>query len=164
MLQHLNASVENFRGVSGLDRHGFLDDHRAGVHAVIDEMDGATGFGRTGVERLFPRFQTRESGQQGRVDVDDALGKRIQKRAFYQAEKAGEADEIDAGVLQLAGGFLLGFFGKFRAETMAIDHAGRDTAIAGTLEDECAGIVREHEADARVELAGIDRIKDRLHV
>ena len=48
-------------------------DHRPGVDALVDEVNGDAGDLDTRLERLPDRVQAGEGGQQGRVDVDDAV-------------------------------------------------------------------------------------------
>jgi hypothetical protein len=98
------------------------------------------------------------------VDVENALRESVEQRALHQPQEPGEADEIDARGQQALGGFLLRLLGKFRAETAAVDDAGVDAAPARAFEDEGLRVVGEHEGDARVERAGVDRVEDRLHV
>jgi hypothetical protein len=55
-------------------------------------VHGATGFGNSGIQRLFPRFQAGKRRQQRGVDVEDAVRKCLQQRAFDEAQETGEAN------------------------------------------------------------------------
>jgi len=40
--------------------------------------------------------QTREGGEQGRVNVQDALGERVEKDVRHQTHESGERHQLDA--------------------------------------------------------------------
>ena len=61
--------------VLGRDRDRSLEDDRAVVDALIDEMNGRAGDPHAVLDRLTLRVQPFERGQQRRMDVDDALRK-----------------------------------------------------------------------------------------
>ena len=64
MLGHLNAFVQRLGGVPIQDGHGALGDNRSGIDTGIHKMDRATGDPDAVVERLLPRFQSRERRQE----------------------------------------------------------------------------------------------------
>ncbi len=67
-------------GVAGVRQlHGPLQDHRPGVDAGVDEVDGDAEHLDAVGERLLDRVQARERRQQRRVDVDDRAGKAIEE-------------------------------------------------------------------------------------
>jgi len=79
MLLMLDSFVKGHYSVISQDRNTCLQDNFTAVHAGIDKMHRAPGFADPRIERLFPCFKTRKSGQQGGVDVDDSAGKGIQQ-------------------------------------------------------------------------------------
>ena len=50
-----------------------LEDRRAGVDPLVDEVDGDPGDVDARLERLADRVEPGEGGQQGGVDVDDPV-------------------------------------------------------------------------------------------
>src|SRR3954452_24425590 len=48
-----------------------LQDHRAGIDPLVDEVDGDARLLNSGIERLADRVEARKAWQQGGVDVDD---------------------------------------------------------------------------------------------
>ena len=84
--------------VADLDRA--LEDDRAGVDALVDEVHGDPGDLRAVVERLLDRADARERRQQRRVDVDDPPRERCEEAPARQRHVAGEHDELDAALAQ----------------------------------------------------------------
>ena len=76
MLRDLDARVQRLGCVAGEHLHALLGNDLPGVDIGVDEVDGAAGLGHAGVERLLPRAQPLEGGQQRRVNVDDAMAER----------------------------------------------------------------------------------------
>ncbi len=70
MLDLPDARVERVRGVARLDRDPLLRDDRAGVHAVVQEVDCDAGFLSAGRERLADCVEAGEGRQERGVDVD----------------------------------------------------------------------------------------------
>ena len=56
-----------------------LPEHRAGVDPLVDEVNGGTGLGDTGGERVLDGVDTGERGKQRRVHVDDAAGEALEE-------------------------------------------------------------------------------------
>ena len=54
------------------------------------------------LERLPLGVEPGKRGKQRRVDVEDAVGKRVDERRPEQAHEPGQADQIDATLAQLA--------------------------------------------------------------
>lgn len=75
------------------DRHPPLQDHRAGVDSLVDEVDGDPGLLDAGLERLADRVEPGEARQQGGVDVDDPPREAGDERFGQQLHVAGEDDE-----------------------------------------------------------------------
>ena len=61
--------MEGCGGVAGEDGDFFLEDDGSGVHAGIDVVDGAAGFGGAVVDGLFPGVEAGVGGEEGGVDV-----------------------------------------------------------------------------------------------
>lgn len=97
MLFDLNAGVEGLGGVVGQDGNFGLEENRAGIHPGIDVVNGAAGFGDSGIECLAPCCDSGKGGKEGGVDIEDRLGKSLQQGVFDEAHEPGEADEIAIG-------------------------------------------------------------------
>ena len=61
------------------DGNNGLDDDRPRINAVVGEMDRATGELDAVFKGLLLAMETRKRGQKRRVDIDDPLGKGMQK-------------------------------------------------------------------------------------
>ena len=77
-----------------------LHDHRPGVEALVDVVDGHAGRLDAGGERVVDRVRAGEGGQQRGVDVDDAAREAVEERRRQQVHVAGEHDELDAVLLE----------------------------------------------------------------
>ena len=88
-------SRERLRGVGGQHRHGGLQDDRAGVEIGGDEMNGGAADLRAVVDGLPLRVDARKRGQERRVDVDHAVGKRREETRAQETHETREADERD---------------------------------------------------------------------
>ena len=53
------------------------------------------------VQRLLLRVQARVFRQQRRVDVEDAIGKRVDEHRAQQTHETGQAHQRDVALLQL---------------------------------------------------------------
>ena len=71
VLDRVQAVAQLLHALARDDRHALLRDDRTGVDALVHEVDGNAGLGRTGLERVVDRPRAGERGQQRRVDVDD---------------------------------------------------------------------------------------------
>ena len=137
-----------------------LGDHRAGVDAGVDEMDGHAEDLHAIRKRLLDRTKPREGGQERGMHIDDRARKAREEDISEQLHVAREHDEARAApeqpvaecaVALLARGVLRG--GK---------HRRRDSARAGALERRDLGHVRGDRDD--LGLARVDRVEKRLQV
>ena len=75
--------------------HNFLHQDGAVIEVLVDEVDGATGdFDAVG-EGLLLGFEAGESGEQRRVNVENAARELLHEPRGEQAHVSGEADEVD---------------------------------------------------------------------
>ena len=68
-----------------------LQQDRAGVDPLVDEVDGDAGDLHAVVERVARSRRAREGGQQRRVDVDDAIGEAREEAGAQQRHVARRA-------------------------------------------------------------------------
>jgi hypothetical protein len=84
-------------GVVGFkNRNGTLQNDGAVVEVLVDKVDSAAGDFDTVVEGLLLCVESRESGQQGRMNVEDAIRECSDEASREQTHVAGEADEVDS--------------------------------------------------------------------
>ena len=151
---------EGRRGVVRQHGHGRAHDDRAGVIAVVDDVDGRAGLvcaaGEHGgmdalaVEPLPGRG--RHLGQQRGVDVEDAavqLG-----RNDELSQESGEEDQLgvvraDRAIDRIAV-FLV------RGEIAALDDGGGDPGVGRDLEPTHVRFGTDDDADGAIEPAGGD--------
>ena len=82
------------------NRHGFLQNDGPVVQMLVNKMDRATGQLHAVFKRLFLRVHSRKSGQQRRMNVDNAIGKSPDEVRREEAHIAGQADQINLRLLQ----------------------------------------------------------------
>ena len=69
----------------------------------VDEVHGGAGDAHAVLERLPLRVEAGKRRQQRRMDVEDAVRKRVEQRRADEAHEAGETDELDAARAQQLG-------------------------------------------------------------
>ena len=77
-------------------RNRRLQDDRPAVELGGHQMHGRAGHPDAVLERLTLRVEAGKRGQQRRVDVEDAVRKRVEQRRADQPHEAGEADQLHA--------------------------------------------------------------------
>jgi hypothetical protein len=70
VLDRVEPLVQALDGVARLDGDRLLGDDRAGVHALVDEVDGHTGFLCARLEGLADGVEPGKRGQERRMHVD----------------------------------------------------------------------------------------------
>lgn len=164
VLLNLNAGVEGLRGIAGEDGYKGLHDDLAAVHAGIDVMDGAAGLGDSGLESLLPGLNAGEVRKECGVNVENAVGERLQEGLFDEPHEAGQANQVYAEGLQLSRDLGLQLKRKLVFVTAAVHILGRDTAAASTLQDESILMIGENDDDLGIQTPIIDGVEDGLTV
>ena len=95
MLLGENACGKRFIGVVVQNRYGYLEDDWTCIQLLIDKVNGAPRDLHPVLERLMLRVKSRESRQQRRMDVHDAIRERLDKFGAEQAKKSCEAHEVN---------------------------------------------------------------------
>jgi hypothetical protein len=147
VLRLLNARVQSFRSVGIQHRHRFLAQDRPGINTGIDQMDGATGHFNAVIESLFPCFQTRERRQERGVDIDDAAFEGAEERAFKDAHKTGEHNQVCLSVLERFDEGEFGFVIEFGAEFAGGDVLCGNREALGFLKNAGIWHIAEHNGD-----------------
>ena len=136
----------------GRTSHGGLRQHRPGVHAVVDEVDGRAGDLDAVGERVGNGVRAGKGGQQRRVSVDHRAADLLQEGRSEDLHEPGADDEVgsvrddgrgDRGVPRGAVGV--------RADRL---DEGRDPRALGPGEPLDAGTIRSDGDDLR-RVAGI---------
>ena len=113
VLFDLNPGVETLRSVARQHGNRCLGNDLACVHPCIDVMDSTSTFPGSCLQSLSPGVQAGILGKQGGMNIDDTAAEGIEDRSAQQAHEASEADQLDTGLTESLGGFLLCFFRKF---------------------------------------------------
>lgn len=95
-----NSGRESFERVVVEDRDCGLEENWAAVEIFIDEVDGAAGDLYPVCEGLVLGVEAGESGQQGRVNVEDAIGELRNELSTQEAHIACETNPIDPVLLK----------------------------------------------------------------
>lgn len=95
-----DAGRQRFGGVVFFDRNSLLQDDDAVVDGLIYKMHSAASDLGSVFECLLLGIETGKCGQQRWVDVEDAVGKGADKIRREHAHVSGQADEIDAMLMQ----------------------------------------------------------------
>lgn len=126
------------------DGDGALEDDDPVVEFFVDEVDGAAGDFRSIVEGLALGVEAGKSGQQGGVDVEDAVGEGADEFGGEQAHVTGEAYEVDVVVAE--GGYDFGVvFGAGAA--FGFDYFGGNVSGVGGGGAWGFGAVRYNDGD-----------------
>ena len=138
-----------------VDGDGALEDDDAVVDVLVDEVDGAAGDVDAEGQGLLLRVEAGEGREQGRVDVDDAVGEGGDKGWRDDAHVAGEADEVDFVLVEA--GDELGVVGGAGLGGAAFggDGEGGEVEVAGGGEAGCVGAVGEDAGD----LGGVETVE-----
>ena len=134
VFQFMDAGSEGVGGVVGEDGAGRLEDDVAGVVAVVDIMDGDAALLFAGSKDSFVDMMPVHafaaiSGEQGGMDVDDAVGIGCCDTRGNEPEEACEDDEIGAFFLQLAEDDVR------VAEFCPVEHLCRDIVLFRAFQD-----------------------------
>lgn len=124
-----------------------LQNNRAGVEIFVDKMDGAAGELDAVFESLALRLEARKRGQQGRVNIQDAVGERGYKIRGQQAHVAGEADEIDFVILKRGYNFAVVLLAWL---TFRWNYERVQASMARGFQAGSVGAVRNHGGNAGV--------------
>ncbi len=117
------------------DRHSLLSNYWSGIHARIDEMDGAAGDLNAVIQRLFPGLQAGKGRQQGGVDIDDPAFKSLEEVPLEHSHEARQGDHIHLGFPQGARIGVLGLLVELGAEAARGQVLRPEAALARVAED-----------------------------
>lgn len=140
------------------DGDGALQDDRSVIHGLIDEMDGGSGHARAVLEGLPLGMEALESREDGGMDVQDRIRKRMQEGRSHDSVEAGECDDVDAGAAKLIDDAAIEC--RSIRLTPVIDHDGGDAPFATPSEGGCRGTIRYDESDRGFQAAVGDGIGD----
>ncbi len=144
------------------DRHRRLQHDRSRVELRVHQMHGRTRHPDAVLQGLALRLEPRKRGQQRRMDIQDAVGKRVEQRPSDQVHEAGETDEGDATRQQQIGqrpivGLTIGIAARAHVDRV-------DAGIASALQARSVRAARHDDRDRGVEAPRRNRVDDRLQV
>ena len=163
-----DAKLQLFRGVSRIHPHSLLGDDLAAVGDLVHVMyRGAAHFNALGQCRLVDLQSVEafaaETGDEGGVDIDDALFVVPGKALAEDGEPASQHDEVGLRFVQQTDELL--FEGFLAAAVLAGHGNGFDPGILRTLEAVGPFAVGDDELNsAAVQRACLFRIQDGLQV
>src|SRR5918996_968665 len=157
-----NSSRKCFDRVVVEDWDGALSDDRAAVERVVDEVDRASADRGAVIERLSLRVETGKQRQQARVDVEDALRKRVDEKRRQHAHVTCETNQIDAFFAQDGNDLAIVFLTFTSA---AFDDKCSEPALFGGAQAFRVGLIADYDHDLCVwDRAVLNRIGERNHV
>jgi len=124
MLGGVYLGCEAFEGVSRFYPDCGLVDNRSTVDLLGDPVDGAAGDFDSAAKGLTDAIETRKTGEEAGVKIDDLSGERPEKVRLQYAHESGQDDQVGLGGgdgLDEAG-FTLAF--ELRFEGSGIDVPG----------------------------------------
>ena len=140
-------------------RHDALRNNRAAVQLGCNKMDGAASNTAAGFKGAFVGMQAGEGGEDGRVDVDQAVLVMGAEFGREDAHKACEDDQIRLiGIDFLHHGLVES---KAAGEVFVVEAVGNDAALGCPSQTGSGFAVAEDGGDAGVGNGGID---DGLHI
>ena len=140
------GSVVVVEGAFGLEKGG------AAIIVLVDEVDGDTAFlFVVGDDCLVDVFAVHALatvfGQEGRVDVDDAVGEGIEDFLWNQPEETGEDNPVDVSFFEILENAAV------VVEVVAVEVLCWDVELFGSLGDEGIGAVVDDAGDVNLVVA-----------
>lgn len=155
-----DAGVEGVFGVGGENGDGGLGQDATGVDFGDDKMDGAACGGLARGEGVADGMAAFELGEEGGVDVDDAVCEGSKGRILQDAHESGEDDDVGAGGKEVVVDGLLGGFSGSQGVGAAVDDCGREVFVLSEGEESGGGGICQGEDDFRTQGAGMDGLQD----
>jgi hypothetical protein len=132
--------------IGGKDWDGPLDDDRAVVKVLVDEVDGATGDLYAVVKSLPLSVETGKGGQQGWMDINDALRELLHEPGGEQTHVSGKDDEIDVGGFERGDDFVIVLLTRL---ALTGDEKRVESALPGGFETGGIGPIGDDDGDLR---------------
>ena len=152
------AGGEGVMVIGGKDWDGSLDDDRAVIKVLVDEVDGAAGDLYTVVKSLLLRVKSGKGGEEGWMDVDDAVWELLHKPVGEQTHVSGQDDEVDVGGFEGGDDFLIVLLTRL---TLTGDEKSVKSTLAGGFEAGGIGAIGDDYGDLCAgKFAGGDVIGD----
>ena len=153
---------ERIHGVVIENRHGRLQHNRSPIEVCGHQMHGRASHPDTVFERLALCVQAWERRQQRRVNIENALGKRIEQGRPDEAHEARQADQADiAGSEHVHEGAIPGVPVAVIARA---EMDGFDACIARPAQPWRLSPVGDDNRDRRVKPPNLHSVDDRLEV
>ena len=143
--------------VAVLDGNSSLRNDGTVVHFFVDEMHRYPGDLAAVLQRLFLRVEPLECGQEGRVNIDHAIGERPQQRRRDDAIEAREGNRIGTGILEVRNDRV--FKGLSIGEVAVREYRAGNTRGCSMREPVDIGSVAQYGHNLRVQpilLYGVD--------
>lgn len=160
MLGNLNAGMKRGWRITRKDGHLFLGDDFTGVHTSIDEVDGTTGNGSSGIERLFPCLQTGKTREERGMNIDKTAREGIKHGGLDHAHVAGEDNEINPCFAKKPDNIFLHLRRETGAELRLVNGNRGNTGIASELKDAGISHIGKHKGNLGINGTALDRLQN----
>lgn len=164
MLLHLNSGVKTLRRIIRKHRNIRLHQDLTTIHAFIDIMDRTPRLLDTCLQSLLPSLNTRERGQQSRMDIQDPPRESLQQRSLNQTHKTCETNEIHLQRLKKAGHTGLLLQRELILKPGAIEQLRPHPMLPGAFQNISVLMVRQNDHDLSIQATISNSIKDRLAI
>ena len=162
MFLNEDARAQRLRRIVGHHRYGPLDDDRPVIELSGDQMDRDAGNCRPVLQRLAWRIDPGEGRQQGRMDIEDSVGKRLEQRRPNEAHVAGKANQADISRTQLTSHRTVVLISERRSAMIKADRL--DTGPPRAFEARRVRSIGNNDRDCRVEAPVTSSVDQRLKV
>ena len=161
VLDLVDAGFEVVVGIVLAHLHGALRHDGAFVVVLVREVDGDARHFHARVERVLDGVRALERGQQRRMQVQHAVGERVQQHGRHLAHVPCHHHVLGVRVAQRLGDAPVGFDGV--GVHVAVEHRDRDARPMRALDAERIGARRHHVHDLHGQPLG-RRIDDGLQI
>ena len=97
----LDSLVERFDRIAVVDGYRTLSDDRAGIHTVVNDVNGAAGYLHAALHSIPHRMRTGKGGQQRRMGVDNPVFKCLDDRPAQDPHESSGDHEVGLVRLQM---------------------------------------------------------------
>jgi hypothetical protein len=162
MLLFKDAGGQSLHRIILKNRYDCLDENRAGINTAVDKVYSATGKAGTVINRLLLDVQAGKRRQQGGVDVNHAIGERVDECLGDDAHEARQNDKLDIGFLQGSddGGIEVLATGKVTMVDASAGNPGLCSAF------QCGGtrVITDDNGNLGIEAVILAPVNDRLQI
>lgn len=162
MLLFQNALRQRAWGVAREHRHDTLDDDRSAIELRCHQVHRHSTDLHAMLDRLSLSLESWERRKQRWMNVENAVGERVDERCADQTHETGETHEANISGAQLVREGLIVGFARWRRSVRKAD--GLETCMPRALEAARILSIRDDDRYRSVERADRDCIDQRLQI